>query len=97
VNVVERLVARAAWRRVEATLPALKRYGPLVGSTVLVAVVILRLLGYGEAAQAVESVGGVVGVTQQSPVGIGELTAAAATLTGIVLKFISVIRKSRAN
>jgi len=72
-----------------------KRYVPLIGSAVLVTVVLLRLFGYEQAAGAIESVGGAVGVTQQSTVGVGELVAAGAALAGIVLKVKSEVDKAR--
>lgn len=96
MNLFERLAAKAAWGRMEAKMPTLKKYAPLVGSAVLVSVVVLRLMGYVQAAAAVETLGGVVGVTQQSPVGVGELVAAGAALTGIVLKVKAEVQKARA-
>jgi hypothetical protein len=90
LNLFERLAVKAAWKRMEATLPAFKTYAPLIGSAVLAAVVVLRLLGYSQEAEALESVGGVVGITKQSPVGIGELTAAGAVVFGIVRKLRAV-------
>ena len=95
MNVLERTLVKLAWKRAEGKMgDKFKRYLPLVGSVVLVAVVALRWLGYGDAAAAIESVGGAVGVTNQSEVGVGELTAAAATLAGLVLKFKSMYDKA---
>lgn len=72
-----------------------KRWLPLAGTAVLALAVVLRVLGYGDAATAIEGVGGTLGVTAQSPVGIGELTAAVAAVTGVVLKVVSEVRKAR--
>lgn len=96
MNVFERTALKLGYRRMEGKMPEkFKRYVPLLGSAVLVSVVLLRLFGYDQAAGAVESVGGIVGVTQQSPVGMGELVAAVAALAGIVLKVKSEVDKAR--
>lgn len=72
-----------------------KRWAPLAGTAVLVAVVLLRLFGFEQGAAMVEGVGGAVGVTDDSAVGLGELTAAITALVGIVLKVRSQARKAR--
>jgi hypothetical protein len=76
-------------------MPKIKRWTPVVGGGILVAFVILRLFGLNDLAQAIAGFGGAVGLTDQSPVGIAELTAAAAGLTGIVLKIRAEVQKAR--
>lgn len=96
MNLIERMAIKLLWRRTEDNMSdKAKRYLPLAGSAVLVTVVLLRLFGYGQAAAAVETVGGIVGVTQQSPVGVGELAAAIAAASGVVLKVIAEVKKAR--
>lgn len=95
LNWFERQCAKAGWRLMEGKVKGLRTWAPVIGSSLLVAVVALRALGYTEAASAVEGLGGAVGITEQSPVGLGELTAAGAALTGIVLKLRSAVRKAR--
>ena len=76
-------------------MPFLKRWLPLIGSAVLVAVVVLRLLGQTALAGAVETVGSVTGVITSSPVSPAELLAALTALFGIVRKIWSEIQKAR--
>lgn len=66
---------------------AIKRWAPLIGSGVLAIIVVLRLLGFEDYARAVEFFGGVTGLTNGAAVGITELTAAVATIFGLVRKF----------
>lgn len=73
----------------------LRRWAPLAGVVVLVAIVVLRLLGMNDLAQTLEQLGGVVGLTGDSPVGLGELAAAAAALTGVLIKIRNEWRKAR--
>ena len=96
LNFVERGIVKLVWKRMEGKMPAIKRWAPVLGSLTLAGAVILRLFGQAEAAKAIESLGGLVGLTQQSPVGVVELTAAGTALAGIVLKVRSEIRKARA-
>jgi hypothetical protein len=74
---------------------SIKRWVPLVGSAVLVAVVTLRLLGQTELAGVVESLAGVLGLTQQSPVSGTEVTAALAAAVGIALKLIAEFKRAK--
>lgn len=78
-------------------MSAFKRWLPLVGSAVLVFVVVLRALGQTELAGVVEGIAGVLGITDRSPVTLGEVTAAVAAATGIVLKIVSEFRKAKEN
>ena len=69
----------------------LGRWAPLVGGAVLVAAVVLRMAGQEELAASVLSLGGLFGLTGQSPVPVGELAAGAAVVWGIVRKFRAVL------
>ena len=97
VNVVERTALKLVWKRTEKRMGSkLKRYLPLIGTAALAGAVVLRALGYAGAAQAIETVGGFIHVTDQSVVPAGELVAAIAAVTGVVLKIISEAKKARA-
>jgi len=79
----------------------LKTWGPVLGSAVLVAAIVLRLFGHGEAAAALESVGSAVGVTGQSSLGVADTTAVLTQLLaagvagyGIARKIGSEVRKA---
>lgn len=72
-----------------------KRWAPLAGTAVLVGVVLLRLFGFEQGAAMVEGVGGAVGVTNDSAVGLAELTAALTALFGVCAKVYSQYRKSK--
>ncbi len=83
-------------------MPQIKRWAPLLGTAVLVAATVLRLLGQEDVAKAVETAGQVTGTAAQSPVSGQELAAlvtqvlaAAAAATGIVLKIAAQVRKAR--
>lgn len=96
MNIFERTAARLAWRHVEGKMPEkLKRWVPLAGTAVLVSAVVLQVLGYGDVAKNLLSIAGAVGLSDQSAVPVGELAAAAAALTGIVLKIRSQIQKAK--
>ncbi len=71
-----------------------KRWAPLAGTAVLLASVLLRFFGFEQGAAMVESVGGAVGLTQDSAVGSMELAAAVAALAGVVLKVRSQVKKA---
>jgi hypothetical protein len=72
----------------------LRRYGPLVGVALLAGVVILRALGLEEWASAISVLGVVTGLSEQSPVGMGELAAAIGAAVGVGLKLRSQWRKT---
>jgi len=74
----------------------MRRWLPLLGVLVLAVTVILRAFGLDGYAAALEQVGGLTGLSSQSPVGLGELTAAAAALTGVVLKVRAEWKKATA-
>lgn len=78
-------------------MPSLKRWAPLVGSAVLVASVGLRLAGQTQAADSIEALANVVGLSAQSPVSGTEIASAAAALVGIVLKLAAEAKKARGN
>lgn len=78
-------------------MPQIRKYAPLIGSGILVAGVVLRLFGQAGAADAVEAVGGAVGLTTQSPVSGTELASAAAALAGIVAKIVAEVKKAKAS
>lgn len=96
MNVIERLGVKYAWKQLEGSMPAVKRYAPLIGSAVLAISVVLRLFGQNEVADGITTLGGLVGVTQQSQIPVGEIAAACAALTGVVLKVVSEVKKARA-
>lgn len=73
----------------------LKRWGPLAGTVVLIATVVLRAFGLDDAAKALDLVGSITGLSGQSSVSATELTAAAAALTGVVLKVLAQVAKAR--
>lgn len=74
----------------------MRRWLPLLGVAVLGGTVALRALGLDGYAAALEQVGGLTGVSSQSPVGLGELAAATAALTGVVLKVRAEWKKATA-
>lgn len=73
----------------------IKRWLPLLGVLLLAAVVVMRAFGLEGYAAALEQIGGLTGLSAQSPVGLGELAAAAAALTGVVLKVRAEWRKAK--
>ena len=77
-------------------MPNVKRWAPLIGSGVLVAAVVLRTFGLTDIATLLESLTGVVGLDEASPVSGAELAAAAAAMAGIVLKLVSVYKATKA-
>lgn len=96
MNVLERLAARLAWKRMEGKMPdKVKRWVPLLGTAVLVTSVVLQLLGYGDVARQILGIAGAVGVSDQSAVPLGELAAAGAALSGVVLKILAQVKKAR--
>ena len=96
MNWFERQVAKAIWGKVVKQMPFLKRWMPLIGSSVLVLIVVLRLLGQTALASAVEVVGSTVGITTQSPVSSAEVVAALTALFGIVRKVVAIVQSARA-
>ena len=93
MNWFEKQFLKLLWGRLEAKMPILKRYLPLLGVAGLVASTVLRYFGLSEAAAIVDSAGGLTGATQASPVSAVELGAAVAAGAGVVLKVVSEIRK----
>jgi hypothetical protein len=77
-------------------MKTLKTWAPLIGSAALVGVVVLRMLGQTEAADAVAGIAGVLGLDVKSPVSLVELTTAIAAGTGIVLKVKAKVDEARA-
>jgi len=96
MNWLERKVARLAWGRLEAKMPQIKRWAPLLAAGFLVIGVLLRAFGLHGPAAALEGLLGAVNLTGQSPVSATELAAAATVLTGIGLKMRAEIQKARA-
>lgn len=74
---------------------ALRRWAPLLAGLFLVVIVALRLSGHGEMAELLAGLAGTTGLTDQSPVGVTEVTAAATLLVGIWLKVRSEWKKAR--
>lgn len=75
----------------------LRTWGPLVGSVVLILGVVLRALGYAEAARAIEVVGQFTGLTSDSVVSAaeaGQLVAAGVLAWGVCRKLIAARRKA---
>jgi hypothetical protein len=75
-------------------IPGLRRWLPLLGVAVLASSAILRALGAGDAAAAIETLGGLLGAQQASAVPVGELAAAIAAAAGVVLKVRAEIKKA---
>jgi len=96
VNWIERKYLQFGWSRLEKRMPNVKRWAPLIGSGVLVAAVVLRTFGLTDIATLLESLTGVVGLDEASPVSGAELAAAAAAMAGIVLKLVSVYKATKA-
>lgn len=72
-------------------------WAPLVGTAALVVVVVLRLIGHGEAAAAVEKVAGMLGLTQAPGViPLRELAETGAAFVGALGAGWGVVRKLRA-
>lgn len=76
-------------------MPRLRRWLPLIGTAALVASAALKIAGYPEAAQAIDTLGGIAGITSLPELPVGEIAAIAAAGTGIVLKVRSQIAKAR--
>jgi uncharacterized membrane protein len=70
-----------------------KRWLPLIGTAILALAVALRAFGQEDAARAVEQLGGLIGLTGAPTVGMAELLAASAAVTGIVLKVRAELKK----
>lgn len=96
VNWLERKFARLAWGRLEAKMPQIKRWVPLLAAGFLVVGILLRAFGQHGAAAALDGLLGAVNLTGQSPVSAAELTAGLGVLTGIGLKLRSEYVKARA-
>jgi len=96
VNRLERWGLKLAYRRMEAKMPLLKKWGPLVGSFLVLSTVVLRALGYGGPADAIDSVARAVGLFDASVVDHVILTGAIGGLAGQFLKVKSEITKARA-
>jgi len=77
----------------------LKRWAPLLGTTVLVGVVGLRGFGYHEAAATLEGVGAATGVASQSPISVTEGAAILSSI-GLLIKYgtllVGVVRRALA-
>lgn len=67
-------------------MPWLKTWAPIIGAVVLIGATLLRLLGQGEAAAALEGFSGAVGLTQQSPVGAEEAGQAVGQLFAVAVQ-----------
>lgn len=74
---------------------SIRRWAPLIGVALLASAVILRALGLEDMARLLEGIGGVTGLSEQSPVGLGELAAAVAAVVGVALKIAAVLRQAR--
>lgn len=71
-------------------LSFIKRWGPVAGSVALVGSVVARIFGHADVANSLSSVGGLLG----TDLPLGDLVAAAAVTTGVVLKVKSQIKKA---
>jgi len=76
-------------------MQTIKRYLPLIATAFLALAVGLRAFGMEEAARAVETLGGLVGMTSSPAVSYAELVAAGAAAAGVTLKIVAEIRKAR--
>ena len=70
-----------------------KRYAPLAGVAYIAAVTIGQ--AWGVDMSQVQTIGGLLQLDAASPVSAAELTAAAAALTGVVLKILSVVNRAK--
>jgi hypothetical protein len=86
------LVAQGASRFLMGVF--LKRWGPLVGSAILVATIILQAFGQTQIAQALTSIGGFLPSTDGG-ITAGEITAAIAVGTGLFLKIKALIKAAQ--
>jgi hypothetical protein len=86
------LVAQGASRFLMGVF--LKRWGPLVGSAILVATVVLQAFGQTQIAQALTSIGGFLPSTDGG-ITAGELAAAIAAGTGLFLKIKALIKAAQ--
>ena len=96
MNWFERQGFKFIWRRMETKmpfLPALKRYLPLVGVAFIGVTTLLQYLGLESAASALSTLGGLLGANEASPVTGAEFAAAAAAVSGVVLKVLSLLKK----
>lgn len=78
-------------------MQGLKRWAPVIGSALLAAPILLRIVGQDHAAQAVETVGGLTGYTDEAGISQAELAGAIAAVTGVALKVRSQVQKARTN
>jgi hypothetical protein len=90
----DRLYLALGWKRLEGKMTEkMRRWLPLIGAAILATIVLLRALGWTEAAAMIETIVGTVGLTKDSPVSVSELLAAVAAVTGIALKIRAEIKK----
>ena len=75
----------------------IKRWVPLLGTTLVCGAVVLRALGYEAFATAAEQAGQLTGVASQSAVSAPEIAAAVAGLVGVTLKITAEVRKALAD
>lgn len=72
---------------------AFARWAPLLGGVILIAGVVLPIFGQSELAVAITGLGSLLGLTAQSPVSVGEVSAASVAVTSAVALAWGVIRK----
>lgn len=95
MNWLERKAAGFAWNRMEAGMPFLKRWLPVLGTALVAGGVIARAWGREDIAKAIDVVGSVTGASGAAGVTPTEIGAAVVAVTGVVLKVISQVNKAR--
>jgi hypothetical protein len=71
---------------------ALKRWAPLLGVALIAGSTIARAFGYADAGRAIDIIGTLTGFGTESPVSATELLAAAAAVSGVALKVLSLLK-----
>lgn len=94
LNLIERKGLQLAGWKVRR-MKSVKRWVPLIGVAVLVAAELLKVFGQADAAQALTTLGGLLGFEDGSGIPKGEIAAAVAAGTGLVLKIASLLRAAR--
>lgn len=97
MNLLERKIVKVVWRRLEARMPYLRRYAPLIGVGFIGATAILSYLGLEDAARWVSTIGGLTATPEASPVTGAEFAAAVAAVAGVVSKVIRILKPAPAH
>lgn len=79
---IERKGVKVGWAMLSKRYPAIRTWSPIIGGAVLIVVTILHFAGQHDAAGTLLQIAGLVGLTEASPVTLGELKEFGAVLVG---------------